>query len=693
MGRFSLLRRFGIIRSTERRTRIATALVGAALTIFIGWCALFRLGGSLLSLSYDVPFVAHRAGSPDEIRIVYLDELEGESLDRRVQAPLLDRLNADGARGVVYDLIFDLPSKDPQIDAAFAAAIRRFRGVDEAGNALPGKPRRPVLLACGRTLIGQTGALGERLVPPTDVLLDAADDFGLVAFVHDEGFTVRELATGSRDEPSLAWKAAVALGAKLDEGRRLETHWINYAGPPPDPDDRDAVPAIRSCTARNVLDGAEPGFFRDKVIVVGGKPGIVGAAAGKDLFSTPFHRFQHRSNVPLMSGVELQANVLANLLRGNWLRRTGPVFDMCFIVAAGALAGAGLALMRPLKGIWLGAAAIVLLVLGGILSVHYARIWFPWSIAAFLQIPVALVWGGSSHFYTERFQRLKLTEEQRRLRDAFSKYLSPQMLDRLSEKGFQVNVGGEKIEAAMMFTDIESFTDVCQRVRDPERIIEMLNDYFQRTTGHIFNHDGVVVQFIGDAIFAAWGTPLPDSDASVKAVRAAWKLFESDKLVIDGDALQTRMGLHFGEVVAGNVGSDRHVDYSLIGDAVNLTSRLEGLNKLLGTNVLLSGALRERIGTSFRTRCVGCFQVKGRSEATTVYELLGPMRQEAEPEWIAEYHRALDALEKGNREIARSLFASVDSQRIRGDGPARYFIDFLDRGGLAPGGIIELKEK
>jgi len=127
---------------------------------------------------------------------------------------------------------------------------------------------------------------------------------------------------------------------------------------------------------------------------------------------------------------------------------------------------------------------------------------------------------------------------------------------------FSIKLGGHKTQAVVMFTDIESFADMSQRVRDPERIVDILNGYFERTTSHISEHDGVVIKLIGDAIFAAWGVPVADQEAPIKAVRAAWKLHENARFHFAGDELRTRVGIHFGEVVADNVGSSRHNEYT-----------------------------------------------------------------------------------------------------------------------------------
>lgn len=683
----------GLIRRSERGTRIAVAVLGALITSLVGFAALSRLGEPLVMLGYDLPFIIHRAGDSKDIRIVYLNELDKHALDRSQQAELLDRLGEAGAKMVVYDLIFDLPSGDPQVDLEFAAAMRRFRGVDDTGEAIPGAERRYVFLACGRKTFQVTGAFGEQLIPPNDTLLDAADAFGLVA-MDDRTFMIRKLATGTPDEPAMVWHAAIAAGADLDDATRMDSRWMNYAGPPEDKRKPDAAHAIPSCPAASVLDGrTDPAFFRNKIVMVGGEPGVVGEALGKDLFETPFHRFQIRRKVPFMSGVEVQANALANLIQGNWLVRSSPRSDLCLVSIAGIILGTGLSLLRPAGGILVAIMLVAGFAAAGVVSVRFGGFWFPWSVSAFLQVPVALGWGVASNLYVERHFRIKLSEEQQAIREAFSKYLSPQMLDRLTQEGFATDLGGEKVEAAMMFTDLENFTNMCERIGDPQRIVETMNRYFERTTAGIFAHDGVVIKFIGDAIFAAWGTPIHDPDSAAKAARAAWDLFENDKLIIEGDVLRTRIGIHFGEVLAGNIGSSRRVDYTLIGDAVNLAARLEGVNKTLGTHILMSDAVVQRLDASFRKRRVGTFRVKGRREPVVIYELLGPAIEDSEPEWLVAYHDALALMEANDPKAAAGFSRVIALRNDRRDGPSAFLLEQLRIGAVGEHGIVTLLEK
>jgi class 3 adenylate cyclase/CHASE2 domain-containing sensor protein len=679
----------------ERWVRAFVLLVGVLLTVGAGWLGLYRLGDSLRLLSYDFPFLFHRAGGTEEICMVYIDKMEAGAVSRKDQAALLDQLNKAGARAVIYDLFFDKKSDDPEIDKDFAESILRFRGVDSNDQPVPGARQRDVFLAAGRSFTEQEGVKRETLDPPIEALELASTDMGPTAMKADSFYFIRQLTAGTEECPSMAWRAAQSLGyRKLSEESRSDERYINYASMPALGGAGQSSSGFLVRLASDVLTETEPDrLFKDKIVLVGGKPGIGGEALGQDLFNSPLHRFDMNGTLTRVSGVEIQGNVLANLLNGNWLVRSTALFDSWFILLVGLVAGGGFTLLRPAVSLWIGLLGAVVLAALGILSVRIFNTWFPWSVAACLQLPFAFFWAWAARFYVERFLREKLVGEHRGLQDAFAKYLSPQMLERLATENYEVRTGGESVEVAIMFTDIESFTDMCERVQDPEIILQTLNDYFQRTTSHVFEYDGVVVQFIGDAILAAWGAPIRDPDAATKAAHAAWMVSQNDKISVEGLNLRTRIGLHFGPVVAGNVGSDRHLDYALVGDAVNLASRLEALNSKLGTHLLLSDALHDRLQPGFRTRRIGRFRFKGRKEATTVYELLGPALQATEPPWIAAYHQALCSFEAGHTDESRAFFLIADRDRPHGDGPSRFFMELLDSPNLMADGIVVLGEK
>ena len=398
------MKSFQRFRDEGGRIRLAAALIGALLAVIAGHLALDRLGGGLVNLSYDVPFLAHHGGVQGDIAIVYVDEMDGGSLDRRNHAKLIDALGKKGVKAVIYDIVFDRQAKDAAVDEEFVAALKRFRGVDAEGNAIPGANRGIVMLACGRENLHDSGFSGEKLLVPIDVLLDATDDFGLVTVPHDSRFTVRRLSTGTRDEPSVTWKMAAALGVPLQEEARLQERWINFAGPPVSPAS-GLTPAIPAYNQRSVIGGDVRGLDGESIVIIGGRPGLAGSAAGTDLFATPFHFIDHVGKTPLMSGVELQANLLSNLMRGDWLTRSSPRFESMLVIVAGVLAGLLFSFTRPALAPAVAVVGMVVLALAGTLALHFRGWWFPWAVVAFAQVPVALVWGTTSHYYVERFLR------------------------------------------------------------------------------------------------------------------------------------------------------------------------------------------------------------------------------------------------------------------------------------------------
>ena len=169
---------------------------------------------------------------------------------------------------------------------------------------------------------------------------------------------------------------------------------------------------------------------------------------------------------------------------------------------------------------------------------------------------------------------------------------------------------------------------------------------------------------------------------------------KDDTLAVEGVTLKTRIGVHFGEVVAGNIGSRQRVDYTMIGDPVNVAARLEGLNKMFGTRILISEEIESRLDSEFHTRKVGRFRVKGRREPTAVFELVGPVAEIEKPAWVDPYALGIAALESNNFEEARSRFEEVDRMRGEtGDGPSRFYLRLLKNGEPISHGVYDMTKK
>jgi adenylate cyclase len=217
-------------------------------------------------------------------------------------------------------------------------------------------------------------------------------------------------------------------------------------------------------------------------------------------------------------------------------------------------------------------------------------------------------------------------QERDKLRTTFGKYMTEAVVEHLL-KG-QVKLGGELLPVTILFTDIRSFTTISEKM-DAQSLVTLLNEYFSEMVSVVMQHNGVVDKYIGDAIMAVFGAPVPRPNDALNAVRTAVRMRTAlarlnDRLAERGIApIRTGIGVHTGEVVAGNIGSEQRMEYTVIGDAVNVASRLESSTKDLGVNVLISDATYELVKDIVNARMVDRITVKGRREPITTYEVLG----------------------------------------------------------------------
>jgi adenylate cyclase len=195
----------------------------------------------------------------------------------------------------------------------------------------------------------------------------------------------------------------------------------------------------------------------------------------------------------------------------------------------------------------------------------------------------------------------------------------------------------------VVLTDLEGFTTLSEHM-DPKELSEVLTAYFGQTTRCILENNGTIIKYIGDAVFAAWGAPVDEPAHAIRAAEAACDLRCLTELEVRGNKLRTRVGIHSGKVLAGNLGSSFRFDYTMIGDAVNFASRLESINKYLSTQILISDAVREQLGDKFITRRLGEFRVAGKTQSVVIHELLCRCNNESgEKNWIEPFETGLRA--------------------------------------------------
>lgn len=615
-------------------------------------CLRYSFAEPITRASYDLPFLWRSPLDTHDIAIVYLDEYAARQLNqplddvwnRALHVPLLDRLTQDGARLVFYDIVFDGPAADPAADEAFAGAIARN-----------GK----VVLGAALDIVQRVGSVSqERVSAPIKPLRKAAAGFGVLAFRPvDADYGVRQMFFGTGVVPGATWKAAEVLGAPITHTPREggPTRWINYYGPP------DTFSSVNIAQAIDP-EGLPPGYFKDKIVLVGGRSSVGGLAVGRDEFATPYSRARHQFS----PGLEVHANILLNLLRNEWLKRMPARGEMILLIAIGVFAGL-LALLRPTFAIPLGLLAAAAVALVACWLVWYQRIWFAWLIPTGVQLPAGLAWSIGAQYLLESRKR-------KELRKAFGFYLSPEMADKISNSDFDLRPGGRLVDVSVIFTDLENFTTMSENL-DPAEVSEILTSYFGQTTKCILEGRGTIIKYIGDAVFAAWGAPIDEPAHAIRAAEAACVLRGMHELVVRGKRLRTRIGIHSGRVLAGNLGSAYRFDYTMIGDAVNFASRLESLNKYLSTQVLISDAVHQQLGDGFITRRLGEFRVAGKTQSVIIHELLCRCdAQNGEARWIGRFEEGLAVFRAGDFAGAAQLMTETRELRGGSDGPSDFYL-------------------
>jgi adenylate cyclase len=456
--------------------------------------------------------------------------------------------------------------------------------------------------------------------------------------------------------------------------------WINYYGP------RNTFSSVNLAQALDP-QGVPPGFFKDKIVMVGGRPAVSYLAVSREEFGTPYSRGTHQFTL----GLEIHATVLLNLLRGEWLTRLPESQEILIIILAGAIAGL-LTAVRPFFAVLSALLASFGIVCLAFWCVWHQHVWFDWMVPAAVQMPLGLVWSIGSQYLLESRRR-------KELRRAFGFYLSPQMADRIADSDFDLKPGGKLVDVTVIFTDLESFTSISENL-DPAEVSEILTSYFGQTTKCILENKGTIIKYIGDAVFAAWGAPIDEPRHAMRAAETACDLRCLSELVVHGKTLRTRVGIHSGKVLAGNLGSSYRFDYTMIGDAVNFASRLESLNKYLRTQVLISDAVRQQLDADrFITRRLGEFRVAGKTHSVIIHELLCRCDAEkGEKRWIDVFESGLDRFREGAFDAARVEMDRAREIRGGADGPSEFYlrkITALETNGHLEGwtGIVELSEK
>jgi adenylate cyclase len=618
------------------------------------------LGDDIKAKSYDLPFEWRPPVYPSEVEMVYLDDASYEQLHQKYTEPwsrailtkLLKRLTADGASAVVFDIVFS-DALDPATDQEFADAMSE---------------NKKVIIACDWRIAYYNGRsaqqAGRKFTLPLQLFNEHAADIGASALFPEAGDYVRQYLPTVKNEQtnSLAWATAVLVKPAFSESNSLRgtPFWMNYYGP------EFTLPSVSLYKAVADNDpNVPPGFFRNKVVFVGAKLQTELAPDRKDEYSTPY---SYLPDNKWMSGVAIQATGFLNLIRGDFLREFPWWLNRFLILAVGVLVGGGLVMCRPLWAVVLGLLPIFPIAYANYYAFDRFHYWFPWLIVVAVQIPVAIVWAVT-------YNSVRLHVEKRLIEQSLALYLSPKLVKKFAANPKLMKPGAEKQLLTILFTDIADFTAISEGM-DSDELARLMNGYFQRAVQNcIHATDGTVVKYIGDAIFSFWNAPDLQGDHAYRACEAALRFLALNAERINGRELITRLGLHTGVANVGNFGSDKRFDYTAIGENINLAARMEGLNKHLGTRVLITGETQKEVASRLVTRYLGLFRLKGFERAVAVYELIDFVENEVDSRPLRE--RFAEALQK----FAKKEFAGAEEGFRRvleinpKDGPAAYYLE------------------
>jgi adenylate cyclase len=562
----------------ERRARLlqlwAVGLVAAC--VVTGASAMGYLE-SLQARALDLLIYLQSPRQPSGLVIVAIDDAAFDALDRRQPLPrdylarVLRGVTRAGAATVGFDISLT-STGTPDGDLALA------RSILEAG---AGGVRR--IIVAGPTLPAR-GPLSDPAV--ARAVITSASDVPV-----DADAIVRRAALRVGAAPAFA--AAVANVSVPDPGA---LHRINFIGPAGSflTIPSDAVAAIGDMN----VDIASDNPLRGRIVLIGGT-----FTDGRDVHRTPYG---------FMPGVDIQANIVHMLMTGSLVRPAGWLAGFAMQLVAVFLAGLVMVAMRPLWGTAVClAGALALGVPASYLAFSRGGYW----VDFLLPVGVTSLLGVGADVLARR-----------RLRDALGRYVSPEIATRVERN--PASLAGERRQVSILFSDLRGFTTLSERMA-PEQMAARLTEYFDAMTSTIFARRGMVNDFIGDAILAVFGAPLDDPEHARHAIESALAMGEmlaalNQRWQAEGlPPLRMGLGIHTGEVFAGNVGRAGKVKYAVVGDTVNLASRVEGLNKELGTTMLVTEAAYRAAGLDLEVNDRGAISVKGREEPVRVYEVIG----------------------------------------------------------------------
>jgi adenylate cyclase len=581
---------------------------------------------------------------------------------RDFYAILCDYIKNDGAKNILFDILFYEPDIEREetdaeyTDGKFAESIEKNKNVILAVKLLKNKKNIRLDDRFKLKIKGyEPKTVYRGAILPIQTFINKVHNIGVINVVPDKDGVIRHVPLFYKLNDYFLPQMGVSSFIENANIKYEKKYFlINDKKIPVNPNAQYFVnwykpnyfkyvtfsSVIQSAFAKESKRLLPKGFFKDKIVLIGST-----ATGIDDYITTPFSK-----PIP---GVELWATVISNIQDSYFVKQTNSILNFLFLIAVNFFTIFIFIRINNKKG------SIFFI----IFPLLYIFLSF-WIFGKYrLILPIVPVYSAFvlSFIYSSMISYIAEGKSKRELKKVFSRYLHPDVVEKIVENPDEIKLGGDSIYATVFFSDIANFTTYSEG-KSAEEVITILNKYFESFSEFILDNKGLLDKYMGDGIMAIFGAPFHLKNHAYLACKTALQHKKFAETVTNKAAFlhkNTRIGINSGNIVAGNLGSEKKTDYTAIGDDVNLGSRLEGVNKVYKTKIIISQSTYDLVKDDFICRELDRLKVKGKNKATSIYELIDFKKDNGSVMWIDFYHKGLYEYKKGNWDEAIKYFNKV----------------------------------